>query len=105
MINDEMFKSMKNGVIFVNMSRAAIVDEDATWNALISGKLGGFGSDVWWNAPKRGETESYPSVKHEFWKLESVLMSPHRAGFIEDSLPHLDGAIDNIVALKKGKRF
>ena len=105
MINDEMFKSMKNGVIFVNMSRAAIVDEDATWNALISGKLGGFGSDVWWNAPKRGETESYPSVKHEFWKLESVLMSPHRAGFIEDSLPHLDGAIDNIVALKKGKRL
>lgn len=105
MINDEMFKSMKNGVIFVNMSRAAIVDEDATWNALISGKLGGFGSDVWWNAPKRGETESYPSVKHEFWKLENVLMSPHRAGFIEDSLPHLDGAIDNIVALKKGKRL
>lgn len=105
MINDEMFKSMKNGVILVNMSRAAIVDEDAAWDALISGKLGGLGSDVWWNAPKRGESESYPSVKHEFWKLENVLMSPHRAGFIEDSLPHLDGAIDNIVALIRGKRL
>ncbi|MFQ6819642.1 MAG: 2-hydroxyacid dehydrogenase [Blautia sp.] len=105
MINDEMFGVMKDGVVFVNLSRAAIVDEDAAWNALESGKLGAFGSDVWWNVPKRGETESYPSVKHEFWNLDNVLMSPHRAGFIEDSLPHLDGAIENIIALAKGREL
>lgn len=102
MINDEMFEIMKDSVVFVNVSRAAVVDEDAAWNALECGKLGAFGSDVWWNAPRRGETESYPSAKHEFWKLDNVLMSPHRAGFIEDSLPHLDGAIENIIALAKG---
>ncbi len=50
---------MKDGVVFVNMSRAAVVDEDAAWNALQSGKIGAFGSDVWWNAPKRGESQSY----------------------------------------------
>lgn len=105
MINSEMFNCMKEGVVFLNLSRAAIIDEDAVWDALISGKLGAFGSDVWWNAPRRGETESYPSLKHEFWKLDNVLMSPHRAGFIENSLPHLDGAIDNIIALTKGKEL
>lgn len=105
MINDGMFGLMKDGVVFVNMSRAAVVDEDAAWRALENGKLGAFGSDVWWNAPKRGETESYPSTKYEFWKLDNVLMSPHRAGFIEDSLPHLDGAIDNIIALAKGQKL
>lgn len=104
-INNEMFGLMKDGVVFVNMSRAAVVDEDAAWEALVSGKLGAFGSDVWWNAPKRGETESYPSEKHEFWKLDNVLMSPHRAGFIEDCLPHLDGAIENIIALVKGDKL
>ena len=105
MINDEMFGLMKDGVVFINMSRAAVVDEDAAWNALQSGKLGAFGSDVWWNVPKRGESQSYPSAKHEFWTLDNVLMSPHRAGFIEDSLPHLDGAIENIIALAKGHKL
>lgn len=105
MFNSKIFGYMKNGVIFVNLSRAAVVDEDAVWDALISGKIGAFGSDVWWNAPKRGESESYPSEKHEFWKLENVLMSPHRAGFVENSLPHLDGAIENIIALVKGKEL
>ena len=103
LLNDELFSSMKDGAIFVNMSRAAVVNEDAVWNALESGKLGGFGADVWWNAPKRGESESYPSAKHEFWKLDHVVMSPHRAGFVEGSLPHLDGAIENIIALIEEK--
>jgi phosphoglycerate dehydrogenase-like enzyme len=105
MINDGMFDLMKDGVVFVNMSRAAVVDEDAVWRGLESRKIGAFGSDVWWNVPKRGESQSYPSLKHEFWTLENVLMSPHRAGFIEDGLPHLDGAIENIIALAKGERL
>ena len=105
MINDDMFAAMKDGVILVNMSRAAVIDEDAAWKALKNGKIGAFGSDVWWNAPKRGESESYPSAKYEFWKLDNVLMSPHRAGFIEDALPHLDGAIENIIALAKGEKL
>lgn len=104
-INDAIFSAMKDGVVFVNMSRAAVVDEDAAWDGLESGKIGAFGSDVWWNAPKRGESQSYPSAKHEFWRLDNVVMSPHRAGFIEDSLPHLDGAIENIIALTKGGKL
>lgn len=105
MINDELVSSMRDGVVFVNMSRAAIVDEDLVWDALSNGKIGAFGSDVWWNAPKRGESESFPSTKHEFWKLENVIMSPHRAGYIEGSLPHLDGAIENIISLIHGEKL
>ena len=55
------------------------------------------------SAKKRGESQSYPSARHEFWRLDNVLMSPHRAGFVEDSLPHLDGAIANIIALSRGE--
>ena len=105
LIDGDIFDAMKDGAVFVNLSRAAVVCEDAAWNALTSGKLGAFGSDVWWNAPKRGESQSYPSAKHEFWKLDNVVLSPHRAGYIEDSLPHLDGAIENIIALAKGEKL
>lgn len=105
MINSELIDCMKDGVILVNMSRASVANEDSVWNALQSGKIGAFGSDVWWNPPKRGESQSYPSSKHEFQTLENVLMSPHRAGFVEDSLPHLDGAIENIIALEKGMKL
>jgi len=101
-INSSIINCMKDGVVFVNISRAAVVDEDSVWESLENGKISAFGSDVWWNAPKRGESQSYPSLKHEFWKKDNVLMSPHRAGFIENALPHLDGAIDNIIALAKG---
>ncbi len=103
LINEDIIATMKDGAILVNVSRGAVVDEDAVWNALESGKLGAFGADVWWNAPKRGESQSYPSTKHEFWKKENVLLSPHRAGFVEDGIPHLDGAIANIIALIKGE--
>ncbi|MEY8481204.1 2-hydroxyacid dehydrogenase [Lachnospiraceae bacterium 48-21] len=105
LIDGKVFKAMKEGAVFVNLSRAAVVDEDAVWEALVSGELSAFGSDVWWNAPKRGETQCYPSVKHEFWKLDNVLLSPHRAGFVEGSLPHLDGAVENIIALVKGREL
>lgn len=105
LIDGNMFTAMKEGVVFVNLSRAAVVDEDAVWEALVNGKLGAFGSDVWWNAPKRGETQCYPSVKYEFWKLDNVLLSPHRAGFVEGRLPHLDGAVENMIALVKGRKL
>ena len=105
LINSSLFEKMKDGVVLINMSRAAVIDEESLWNALESGKVGAFGSDVWWNAPKRGESQSYPSNKYDFWKLDNVLMSPHRAGFVENCLPHLDGAIENIIALSMGKKL
>ncbi len=105
MFNSALFEKMNDGTVLINLSRAAVVDEDSVWEALLSGKVGAFASDVWWNTPKRGETKSYPSLKHDFCSLDIVLMSPHRAGFIENSLPHLDGAIENLIALCNGEKL
>lgn len=103
MINAELIKNAKDGILLVNMSRAEVMDEDAVYEALVSGKIGGFAADVWWNAPKRGESESYPSTHNAFWELDNVIMSPHRAGFVEGCLPHLDEAIVNLANLIQGK--
>lgn len=105
MIYGELLKKCKPGIILINMSRAAVMDEDSVYEALLDGTIGGFASDVWWNTPKRGESESYPSTHNRFWELDNVVMSPHRAGFIEDCLPHLDGAIANIIRLANGEEL
>lgn len=102
-INQDILMSAKDGMLLVNMSRAEVMDEDAVFQALQSQRLGGFAADVWWNSPKRGESESYPSAHNEFWKMDNVILSPHRAGFVEDCLPHLDEAILNIANLIQGK--
>lgn len=102
-IDREFLAALKPGTLLVNVSRAAVVEEDALYAALQSGQIGGFAADVWWNAPKRGESESWPSTHNDFQNMENVVMSPHRAGFIEGSLPHLDGAIENIAALIRGE--
>ena len=98
-INAGFLSAMKPGVLLVNVSRAAVIDENALYEALIHGQVGGFAADVWWSAPKRGESESWPSASHAFQNFENVVLSPHRAGFVEGSLPHLDGAVENIAAL------
>ena len=103
MINEDTIVCLKQGCILINLSRAAIMNETDVYQALKLGKLSGFGSDVWWCAPKRGESQSWPSSIREFVELDQVIFSPHRAGFIENSLPHLDGAIENLVRLYRGE--
>ena len=103
LIDREFLDSMKTGALLVNISRAAVINEDALHGALQSGQIGGFAADVWWKTPGRGESISWPSEKYEFQEMENVVLSPHRAGFVENGLPHLDGAIENIAALIKGQ--
>ena len=102
-IDRDFLSAMKHGALLINVSRAAVIDEDALFEALTDGRISGFAADVWWNAPKRGESESWPSTHNNFQTLDNVVMSPHRAGFVEGSLPHLDGAVENIAALILGQ--
>lgn len=101
MINSELISKLDSKCLIINLSRAEIVDEYSIFKALMDSRIGGFASDVWWNTPKRGETQSFVSTKYDFSQFSNVIMSPHRAGFIENSLPHLDDAIENIIRYVK----
>lgn len=69
------------GAILVNVGRATSVDEDALYEALTAGSLGGAGLDVWYRYPESEaeRTSTLPSTR-PFWELEQVVLSPHRAG-------------------------
>jgi len=76
---------MKRTALLVNMSRGSLVDEEALYEALEHGRIGGAALDVWWRYPgnreERGNT--FPS-RHPFHDLDNVIMSPHRAGHVKE---------------------
>lgn len=95
LIDGQAFKQMKNTSYLINMSRGAIVNEQALFNALSTNMIAGAAIDTWYNYPERGTSVAQPS-KYPFNKLTNVVMSPHRAGFGKNLLPHMDDAIENI---------
>ncbi|NQV57987.1 MAG: D-2-hydroxyacid dehydrogenase [Rhodospirillales bacterium] len=73
MFNAAAFAAMKQGAVFINISRGEPVDEDALYDALQSGHLKGAVLDVY-----RGETEHAPPER--LWSHPNVLMTPHSSG-------------------------
>lgn len=74
LINAERLKKMKDGAVLVNVARGAVCDEEAVAQAVESGKLGGFGCDVFSAEPFKAD--------HPFTRLlgrENVLLTPHMA--------------------------
>lgn len=71
MLDASCFEKMRDGVLFVNTARGAVVDEDAMIKALESGKIGHAGLDVY-------ETEPLPGG-HPITRLENVTLSAHSA--------------------------
>lgn len=82
-LGKQEFELMKDGVHIVNVGRGNVIDEDAFYEALKSGKIGGAGIDTWWIYPKDKEARkhTYPS-KHPIWEFDNVIFSPHRASHV-----------------------
>ncbi|MBQ8164527.1 MAG: hydroxyacid dehydrogenase [Clostridia bacterium] len=74
LINEERISMMKKSVLLVNTARGAVVDEEAVTNAVVSGRIAGFGCDVYSQEPFP-ENHPYNRIKH----LSNVLLTPHMA--------------------------
>lgn len=68
LINAERIAKMKEGAVLINTSRGGIIDEDALYNALKTGKLYGAGLDVF---------EVEPLKESKLFELENVVLTPH----------------------------
>ena len=69
--------SMPAGAILINAARGGVVDEDALFEALQSGQLGGAALDVRVNEP--------PAAGDRFASLPNVLLTAHLAGMTQES--------------------
>jgi D-3-phosphoglycerate dehydrogenase / 2-oxoglutarate reductase len=69
LMNTEMLRLMPQGSYLVNVSRGALVDEDALYEALYSGHLAGAGLDVFDPEP--------PAAGHPLFSLPTTICTPH----------------------------
>lgn len=97
MMNAECFAQMKRGGIFVNVSRGALVDEDALAAALESGHLFGAGLDVTIVEP--------PLPDNPLLKRDNVVILPHIGGASPRGRRRLFvHALEGILQVLRGER-
>jgi phosphoglycerate dehydrogenase-like enzyme len=96
---------LPEGSLLVNIGRAAIVEQQALFDTLKSGKLAAAGLDVWYNYPARPESRTHtPPADLPFHQLENLVMSPHRAGHSrETETLRMSALADLLTAVARGK--
>lgn len=68
LINESVLNALGSKGIIVNISRGSVIDEHAMVQALLDGRLGGAGLDVFENEPK---------VPDQLKSLDNVVLIPH----------------------------
>lgn len=68
LINAQKISTMKKTAKIINTSRGGVVDEDALYDALKSGNLGGAALDVF---------EKEPATGNKLAELDNVILTPH----------------------------
>jgi phosphoglycerate dehydrogenase-like enzyme len=96
LIGAREFSLMKQGTLFINTARGAVVDTPALIAALNCGHLGGAGIDVFDVEP--------PPADHPLLACEHVVLTPHNADQTPEGIDLLNaGVVDNVLAFLQGK--
>jgi D-3-phosphoglycerate dehydrogenase len=88
MINAQLISKMKDGVIIVNTGRGKCIAENDLAEALKSGKVRAYGTDVWFSDP--------PPPDCPLLKAPNVFMAPHIGASTKENLGRIG---DEVVAI------
>ncbi|MCR6672430.1 NAD(P)-dependent oxidoreductase [Devosia ginsengisoli] len=69
--------------VLVNVARGPVVAEEALYEALAGGRLGGAVIDVWYCYPERLDDPDPAPSRFNFAALPNVVMTPHVSGWTE----------------------
>jgi lactate dehydrogenase-like 2-hydroxyacid dehydrogenase len=95
MIDARALSLLPDGAVLVNVARGSLIDEDALYDALTTGKLFAAGLDVF-----RDE----PDYDLRFAALDNVVLSPHVGSASKETRDAMGfRALDNIAAVLAGR--
>jgi len=87
LLGDQEFELLPDNAIVVNVGRGGVIQQEAFYNALKSGKLHAGASDVWYHYPDGNleppfgdDIKDQPPADVPFHELDNMVMSPHRGG-------------------------
>jgi phosphoglycerate dehydrogenase-like enzyme len=94
---------MKPSAVLINVARGPVADEDALFEGLRDGVIGGAVLDTWYCYPSATEPDIRPS-RHPFHELGNVVMTPHLSGWTEGLMPRRFAVIiENMERLADGR--
>jgi D-3-phosphoglycerate dehydrogenase len=97
MIADQELEVVKSGAVLINTCRGKVVDEQALYRALSSGRLAGAGLDVL-------ETEP-PAADNPLLSCSNAIVTPHAAWYSEQSTERLkEQGMEEVVRVLNGAR-
>jgi D-3-phosphoglycerate dehydrogenase len=96
LINADRLALMRPGSVLVNCSRGALIDLDAAYDALRSGRLGGLGLDVY---------DPEPPERHPVFDHPNTVLTPHLMGFTQRAMAlTIQAAVQGAAAVLRGER-
>ena len=97
MISAKSFPKMKKGVLILNCARGEIVNTNDMVEALKSGQVGGYGTDVLDHEP--------PPADHPLLKLPNVVCTPHVASRTYESVVRqATTSVKNLILAMNGEK-
>lgn len=94
LIGASAFARMKSGAILVNTSRGGIIDEDAAYDALKNGRLGGLALDAF---------EIEPPTASPLFTLDNVVATPHTGAHTAEAVDNMaDMSVKNLIDVLSG---
>lgn len=98
LINEEKFRSMKQGVYIVNIARGSIIDEKSLTDNIKNGKIAGAALDV---------VEKEPLDKNSLlWNSPNVIITPHNSWVSEmRNVRRFNLILDNLKRYKNGDKL
>ncbi|MGC8722999.1 MAG: hydroxyacid dehydrogenase [Acidobacteriota bacterium] len=93
MLNKAAFAKMKDGVILINTSRGKVVVEEDLAEALRSGKVRAYGTDVWASDP--------PDPSSPLLSAPNVLMTPHIGASSKENLLRIGDIVVEILEKRR----
>lgn len=89
MINSETIAQMKDGVVIVNTARGKCVDEEDMVEALKSGKVRAYATDVWYSDP--------PDADCPLYDAPNVVMTPHLGASSQENMLRIGDVVVRVL--------